>query len=256
MTIDIVVVNYHTPEDLEEFTDSLYRHPPSQPATLTIVDVEAEVQFEPFQWVGGPGIRLGFPDNIGYAGACNAAVTYGSGEHLALFNADVTLSDGAVDHCSRWLNEPGVGVVGPRQVDAAGKIRHAGIFGSHRRPVHRGWGAQDRGQYHDVCDAVTVSGSAYFVRRDVWRQLTLCPLYQEIVPDASGAFLPTPHYYEETWCSYHAAAHGHRVLYCGEVTVMHKWHRASPVGGFADTQMPVSRALFRKACEHHGIECD
>jgi hypothetical protein len=107
-----------------------------------------------------------------------------------------------------------------------------------------------------VVEAVTVSGSAFFVKRSVWRELTYCPLFTDVVPDAVGAMLPTPHYYEETWVSWHAWGHGYKVVYYGPVVVGHKWHRASPIGGFADQVMAVSREMFRAACDHHGLSHD
>jgi GT2 family glycosyltransferase len=72
-----------------------------------------------------------------------------------------------------------------------------------------------------------------------------------------GRFLPTPHYYEETWVSYAARHKGWKVMYFGEAVMEHEWHQASKVGGEAErTHMPVSRQMFRDACDHFGIERD
>lgn len=251
-----MVVNYHTPADLQRFLESANRHPPSCDATLTVIDVAVEPAVTDFTWSGGRGLVLGVANNIGYARACNYGATRGTNSVLALFNADVELSNGALDACHDALLENEWGILGPRQVDRRGRIRHAGIFGTHDKPVHRGWHEQDRGQYTDMCEAVTVSGAAYFVKRTVWNLLTCCPLYRDIAPDAQGAFLPTTHYYEETWCSYHAWAHGHRVMYFGACTIIHEWHQASPVGGWAERQMPLSRDYFRSACDLHQIPRD
>lgn len=258
VSIDLIVVNYHTPTDLDQFLASLDRHPPATAATLTVVDVAAGNRYEhTFDWAGGTARRHGIVSNIGYARACNLAADRGTSDVIALFNADIELSAGAVDDChDALLAHSEWGIVGPRQVDHARRIRHAGIFGSHASPVHRGWREPDRGQYTDVREAVTVSGSAYFVKRTVWNDLTDCALFRDIAPDARGAFLPTAHYYEETWCSYHAWAHGHKVMYYGPATIIHKWHRASPVGGWAERQMPLSRDYFRSACDLHMIPRD
>lgn len=257
MAIDIVVVNYHTPNDLELFLDSLNRHPPKCPATLTVIDVEVEPLVQEFAWAGGAGAAIGVANNIGYARACNYGASRGTHDIIALFNADVAVTAGAIDACHDELaNNDNWGVLGPRQIDHNRRIRHAGIFGTHTNPSHRGWHEPDRGQHADVRSAVTVSGSAYFVKRRVWNELTRCPLYRDIAPDAQGALLPTHHYYEETWCSYHAWAHGYSVIYLGTTTIIHKWHQASPVGGWAEQQMPASRDYFRSACDHHGIPRD
>jgi GT2 family glycosyltransferase len=257
VALDIVVVNYHTPEDLKLFLDSVDRFPPACPSTLTVIDVAAEAEVTTFDWAGGVGTVHGIIGNIGYARACNYGATRGSGDVIALFNADIEVTAGALDACHDALQaEASWGILGPRQIDNRRRLRHAGIFGTHAKPVHRGWQELDRGQYTDVRDAVTVSGSAYFVKRQVWNELTNCPQYRDIAPSALGAFLPTQHYYEETWCSYHAWAHDYRVIYFGPVTIFHQWHRASPVGGWAERQMPNSRDYFRSACDLHGIPRD
>lgn len=257
VSIDLVVVNYRTPHDLEAFLDSLDQYAPIMPASLTVVEVDDEDYEHDFTWVGGRGATIGVATNIGYGRACNLAATRGKGSVIAFFNADILVTPDSIDACYRALtSHPDWGILGPRQVNEERRIRHAGIFGSHSAPVHRGWNEIDHGQHTDIREAITVSGSAYFVRRHVWDELTQCPRFQEVAPEAQGAFLPTPHYYEETWASYHAHAHGHRVIYYGPVTMIHKWHRASPLGGWAEQQMSVSRDLFREACQAHGIEHD
>jgi GT2 family glycosyltransferase len=256
--LDIIVVNYKTPSDLDAFLGSLEDHPSMYSSTLTIVEVEApEAYTHTYRWGDSTGTTIAVSENIGYGRACNLAAERGRGEIIALFNADVMVHEGTLDTCVEELVEhPDWAVVGPRQVDTRHRLVHAGIFGTLARPVHRGWMEADQGQYRDTLPAVTVSGSAYFVRRSVSEQLTECPLYRDVAPDALGAFLPTSHYYEETWCSYHAQAHGHQVMYLGTTSLTHKWHRASPVGGWAEQQMPISQELFRKACSHHGIPHD
>jgi GT2 family glycosyltransferase len=258
VSLDIVVVNYHTPNDLDAFLASLNRFPPTGLNSLTVIDVDAgEEKTTPFNWPGGVGRRVAVADNIGYGRACNLGAALGDHEVIGLFNADVEVTKQSLDFCmAGLLAHDDWGVLGPCQADTRNRIRHAGIFGSNSSPVHRGWNEIHRRQYRDVREAVTVSGSAYFIKRNVWRELTECPLYQEVAPDATGAFLPTSHYYEETFCSYHCREHGHKVMYYGPITMIHKWHQASPVGGWAEQQMPISREYFRKACAHHDIACD
>jgi GT2 family glycosyltransferase len=201
--------------------------------------------------------HLTFEDNVGYARACNAAAAKSSSDHLALFNADCKVTLGALEDCCQALDDhPDWGVVGPRQIDDYGRLTHAGIFGMPTKPQHRAWLHPDSPLYADVQEAVTVSGAAYFVRRSVWDELTDCPIYRSVAPDAEGAFLPTPHFFEETWCSYHARTHGYKVFYLGTVMLIHRWHKASPVGGWAEQQFPVSQQIFRRACDAHGIEHD
>lgn len=257
--VNIVVVNYKTPGDLRRFCDSVARFEPTVPWTLTVVNVCPEQEdLEVARWAHSWGATtVAWKDNVGYARACNAAALTTAMPVLALFNADIILTAGAIDECVAALSEhPTWGVLGPRQVDDDGRMTHGGIFGTHARPEFRGWRLHDQVAYTDVREAVTVSGSAYFVKRRAWEQLTACPLYQQAAPGAEGAFLPTPHYFEETFCSYHAHAHGWQVMYFGPVKIVHRWHKASPVGGWAEQQFPVSQSIFRVACDVHEIEHD
>ncbi len=269
--VDAVVVNYRSPGDLRRFVESWLEHQPEEvTGRLRIINVapQEEDSKVAYQYID-PGYVdvVEYFDNIGYARACNlgAARDHGDGfDVIALFNADIELRPLAVQACYDALqSDDRWGVLGPRQVDDRRCLVHAGIVGPGTKPAHRGWMEVDRGQYVDVLDDVpTVSGSAYFIKRRLWVSLTACSQYRlGVIEDRSpgamtGAFLPTPHYYEETWCSYHARAHGFKCVYFGEVTITHSWHQASPVGGWADKQMAASREMFRRACSVHGIACD
>lgn len=261
--VDIVVVNYRTASDLADFVHSLHAHRPTVDFSLVIVNVDptpADVRVG--EWATrmfDNGTHLRTTENIGYGRACNlAAREHGTRQTLALFNADVRLTPVVIDECCAALWAfPDWAVVGPRQIDDNGKITAAGIFGTLDAPRHRGWQNVDDGRYNDVRpDAVTASGAAYFIKRPVWDELTECPVYRRAAPEAQGAFLSTPHYYEETFCSYHAIAHGYSVVYYGPAYVIHRWHRASVVGGWAEQQMPISQRMFREACDLHGIPHD
>jgi hypothetical protein len=142
-----------------------------------------------------------------------------------------------------------------------GKITAGGIFGSNRFPKQRGWGELDRGQVSDVRDdAISVSGALYFIKRDLWSLLTHCELYQDVQPvgeKAIGAFLETKLYFEETFASLHARAHGYKCVYYGPVKMIHHWHKSVETRtGWGEEQFKISQAMHREACQHHGIESE
>lgn len=265
--IHIVVVSYRTPGDLDLFCQSVEACQPSGPWSMTIFNVSPQPGDIAVgeRWAHALRARhLWDAENIGYGRACNASsrgVEWPPDERddqgvLAFFNADVVLSEGALDQCVEALAlNPDWGVLGPRQVNRRNQITGAGIFGTPDTPILRGWRQPAAsGQFSDVRDdAVSVSGSAFFVRRSCWDHLRCCPVFKAIAPDAQGAFLPTPHYFEETWVSYHAKAHGWKVAYWGKTTITHAWHQASAIGGYAEQQFPVSEEMFRAACDRHGI---
>ncbi len=268
--VDVVVVNWRTPDDLRGFIRSFVEVQFEVPCTLFVVNVEpleedAAAALEELDNVKVPVGYAVCPTNVGYAKACNMA---GSAvrelgaprQTVAFFNADTRLADGVLDHCHWNLHQnKDWGIIGPRQVDDDGLITHAGIFGTNDQPSFDGrWKQKDVGQFSEMRDdCVSVSGSAFFVKRECWDQLTECEIYQKIAPGAAGAFLPTPHAYEETFAAYHARFHNWKVVYDGEVSMIHKWHQASPVGGKTERILvPESRKIFRAACDGHGIDHD
>lgn len=262
--LDVVVVNYRTPHLLKNFVDSYFFQSSSVETELVIVDVDpTEESYEEcrefltkydevFQY--WPMMN----DNCGYSGACNFASTATNREVIAFFNSDTKLFDDTLDKCYDYLMaNDDVAICGPMQVDSNGLVRHAGVFGTNTRPQIRGWVSKNSSLYKDVRDdCVTVFGSAYFVKRSVWDEMTNHPIYRELYPNANGAFLPTQHYYEETWCSYFARHLGYKVAYVGDTCMIHEWHKSSPVGAIEGQVMRKSRQMFRDACDHFGIERD
>lgn len=263
--ISSIVVNYQTPGDLDRFCESYDGYTTDELIIVNVSPAETDNQVA-LDWAMKIGAStISFTENIGYARAVNIAAAGANGDVLAIFNADVVLNEGALHTCvDHLLSRPDWAILGPLQVNSSGDCTHPGIFGTQEQPTWRegGWKHPVRDEWRELRDdAVTVMGSAYFIRKDVWDELTACQVYQDYVASemqhpAQGAFLPTPHYFEETACSYHAAAHGYRVVFDGTVEIIHEWHQASRVGGKADSMFPVSQQFFRGFCKAHGIPCD
>lgn len=260
--VDVVVVSYHTPLLLDKFLLSHSKWSPNQSSLYVRVNDPSPDDFDVIDSWGDmiDGAWLG--ENWGYARSVNSLAARGDREAIAIFNADVELLESAVRDCFCALMEnEDWGVLGPQQRNSKGKMTHAGIFGTNESPSLRGFMRRPLPEYDEVSEAVSVSGSAYFIKRSVWDELSTCPLYQGFCEakglTADGAFLPTQHYYEETYCSYHAREHGHKVMYYGPSCLLHEWHQSSKQGAKeTDGQIPVARQLFREACDHHGIRHD
>ncbi len=267
--LDAIVCNFKTPGDLRSFLKSFRPARNEVGCTLTIVNVQPDpedglVSVEEL-WPGAQteASIVSWSDNLGFNRACNAAAATSRevpAPYLALFNADVILRPGALAHCVQALKDhPDWAVVGPRQVNESNQITSAGTFGTVTKPEMRGWHEIDRGQFNDVRDdAVHVSGAAMFWRRSIWDELTACPQFQEAAPGATGALLSTcHHFYGETFAMAHALSHGFKVVFDGSApTIVHKWHRASRVGGEVELRMPEEKAEFERACRIHGINVD
>lgn len=255
MAVDVVVINYKTPDLLVEFCQSYERYA-FPGCTLTAVDVASPELGAPASAPGATSY-MQFFKNVGYARACNAGALGGENDVILLANADTQLSSGFEQCYEALMAHDDWGVLGPRQVDQQNRVTAGGIFGTDTSIGQRGWHEPDNGQYSDIRDdAKSVSGSLYFIKRSVWGELTSCSVLQDFQPDGEGAFLHTPHYYEETACSYHARAHGYKIVYYGPVKMLHHWHAASDHGAWADQQVETSKAIMRNFCLLHEIQCE
>ena len=265
--IDLCVVNYNTKDKLKRFLDTLHSDV-NNPNLWSLYISDNGSTDGSWEWLDSVKdsyrISGGWNnENIGYSAACNMMADYSNGDIIGLLNADVWMTSNDVSRIQNIFDENSdIHILGPKQRAENGYITHAGIIGTNTKPKHRGWMINDPNDmmFRDRIDCVTISGSAYFIRREVWNALTNHPKYRELYPDAIGAFLPTPHYYEETWCSYFARHLGYNVVYDGSVSIGHSWHASSPkpTEGYshADAMFPISREIFRKACDHLGIERD
>lgn len=253
--IDVVVVNYHTPDDLRKFLLS-FRNVSDELSTKLYIANNDPLPRDVEVAESSDGVVCN-QDNLYYSGALNRQGWLGAHDVVAFFNADTELRPGVLSHCyDLLLSDPQIAVVGPMQVNQRGLVTHAGIFGTLKRPAHAAWLRPPGPENQVVREAVTVSGSAYFVKRSVFNEMYECPIYRDLYPDVEGPFLPTKHYYEETWFSYHVQAHGYKVMYDGEVKMIHQWHTSTPKGGWADRQIGEAKKMFVEMCDHHGIDHD
>lgn len=220
--VDAVIVDYGTPALAEACLASLLKN--GEFRSIATVDAKR------LRW--------------SYARSVNLALSIGDGDIVLALNADTQMLEPADSILALFDNDRTIGVVGPRQIDSALRITHGGIFGTNTRPEFRAW--QQRLGYSpdtgDTRDAITVSGSVYFARRTVWEKL--------------GGFLPTRHFYEETWLSYLARHRGYRVVYTGASTWLHEFNQSPTDPAWRARVAAESRETFRAACAAEGIECD
>lgn len=280
MKLDLCIVSYNAADKLERLLDSLINHNDTSLFNIHIADNDSTDRsrdiIESYCEQGHIANALYNP-NIGYSAACNQLASLGTGNVVGLLNSDVWFPSGTITQLVDSFNShPDVAIIGPKQRDENGHITHAGIIGSNTEPKHRGWHVEDKQDklFKDFIECVTVSGSAYFVRSDVWKTLSSNQTYVELYnkfaeisalklkvhpmywKDNIGAFLSTPHYYEETWCSYYARHLGYKVCYDGNISIGHSWHGSHAKGSYMDNMFKVSQEMFRMACDKFGIERD
>lgn len=263
--IDLLVVNYNTKDHLVRLINELgtmnYRWK-LYLADNGSTDGSTELIKESHEFILAEKVFLN--ENIGYARAINQMAAETDSKYLAAINADVWMRDRDVTDLVDFMEAtPNLGVVGPKQRNEQGRITHAGVFGENKHPKMRAW------QYPDPEDelfrknekAITVSGSAFFMPRLVWDEMTLCTTYRNFHLDhfgyaPNGGFPEFPHYYEETLFAYHCRAHGYDVWYNGEVSIGHSWRASTGADPKLTEYFKEGRVGFRKFCQMHDIECD
>lgn len=270
--IDLLVVNHNTQVKLQRFLETLRSDMDDYTVDwkLYVADNgsnDDSAFFLHSNLSSYPIYRLYINDNIGYARAINKMAQNSDSRYLMALNADVWLTTKDVADLVKFMdNNPDVGICGPKQRDEGGRIRHAGIFGPHSIPTQRDFGKLDPNDnmHREVEECLTVSGSAFLVRRSVWEKLAECEVFQDFHRDflreeAQGAMPNLPHFFEETLVSYHLSAHPEwgKVVYNGEVSIGHSWHASSKKGSrYVRDGFRTGRKAFRHFCDMHNIPHD
>lgn len=262
--IDLLICNYNTCARLKYLLDTLHSDlEGDSPWNVYIADNGS--QDGSYDWLirneGSYNISGIFKNaNVGYSTAINSMAALGRSDLLAAVNADTWFTTNHIRQVISSFNDnPNQAVMGPKQMDSRGRIRHGGIFwdGSPgKNPEHRGWALEDLSdeKYKTRDRCWTVSGSLYYVRRSVWEELGNDLAYRILHPVAQGPFLPTFMYYEETFFSVFAQHKGYEVWYDGEVeTAGHEWHASNKPGDNV-SHFRASQYMYRETCNSLGIK--
>ena len=120
-------------------------------------------------------------ENQGYPAGINFGVSKGVSPLILIWTADVTMTTGSILEMVKVMDDPQVGVVGPKLVfpsDSSphgppGKVQHAGIaFNIEGNPFHplMGWAA-DHPKVNVGREVQAVTGAIFLTRRSLWQEL-------------------------------------------------------------------------------------
>jgi GT2 family glycosyltransferase len=132
--LSIIIVSFNAREDLTRCLQSIVAHPPEARHEVIVVD-NASTDGSADAAAGFGTVRVIRSDsNSGFASANNVGIRSSHGTHVLLLNSDTIVPPGALDRLvGRLRREPGVGVVGPRLVDGAGRAELS--FGAMIGPI-------------------------------------------------------------------------------------------------------------------------
>jgi GT2 family glycosyltransferase len=133
--LSIVIVSFNARTDLQACLLSLKKGPPALEHEIVVVD-NASADGSPDAAERIPGVRVvRMARNAGFAAANNAGIRETRGDLLLLLNSDTLVPPGALDRLvERFLAVAGVGVAGPRLVDADGRAELS--FGGMMSPLN------------------------------------------------------------------------------------------------------------------------
>jgi GT2 family glycosyltransferase len=122
MSVDVVIVNHNTRDDLDACLGSIFSAPPLGLGTVFVVD-NASSDGSPGRVAGAwPAVRLiALADNVGFAAANNVAIRMSETDLVLLLNSDTIVPAGSIDRLVERLVATGAVAAGPRLVDAQGR---------------------------------------------------------------------------------------------------------------------------------------
>ncbi|HXV19199.1 MAG TPA: glycosyltransferase family 2 protein [Candidatus Omnitrophota bacterium] len=180
IVLSIIVVNYETPDYTLQCLRSIEENKPACAYEVIVIDNgSSDGSLEMIRSGMPSAICIETGANLGFARANNLGISNARGEFILLLNSDTKVLDSCLDRMVEYLiQNPKVGVVGPRQLDGAGKLQLSwGAFPTffteiYRKLVHQKLSMNDlkirdylEEKYSGQSDVDWVSGSCLLARR-------------------------------------------------------------------------------------------
>ena len=238
----MVVVNYRGPAETLECLRSLadVAWPPDRLEVIVVDNASGDGSVEQIRTAAPAGEHPGFlvvesSVNLGFAGGCNAGADRATGQYLALLNNDARPhADWIRAAVTAFEHQPSVAAVASKVLDWEGRTidfvdASMTWFGmGYKREV----GRPDPGGHDEPRDVLFATGSAMFVRSDVWR--------------AVGGFDDRYFmFYEDVDLGWRLNVLGHRVRYVPSSVAYHRHHASMrSYGSWREHYLLERNALF------------
>ncbi|MBI2095454.1 MAG: glycosyltransferase family 2 protein [Candidatus Omnitrophica bacterium] len=127
VTLSIVSVNYETPEYTLQCIRSIYTNRPRCSFEVIVIDNGSKDHSLELIRAQAPNvICIETGRNLGFSQANNLGINNARGNFVLLLNSDTKILDNSLDRMVEYLiANPGVGALGPRQLDGEGKLQLA-----------------------------------------------------------------------------------------------------------------------------------
>lgn len=256
-TLDLSILIVHTFErDLVRQTlRALRRAGPQLTYEVLVIDNNAAAGLGQILQREFPFVRY-FPRdyNAGFGASMNVGIKEAKGKYVLVFNPDIIVSAGALETLFSYLeNHPGVGMVGPRLLNADGTLQYSCYRAPQplvpilrRTPLGNlpfGQRLIDQFLMKDVSHDQTmevdwIMGSAMFIRKSV---------LDEIGGFDERFFM----YFEDTDLCRRTWEKGLKVIYHPAASMVHYHRRASADGGFLGQLLnPLTRRHIESAVKY------
>ncbi len=252
-SLSVVVVHYGTPDLLRQCLERLHASPSRQLREIWVVDNPG----------GGPGVGSLQPDfpgvrwwlntrNVGFAAACNQALSRATGDGCLILNPDTLIDGPAIDLLLTVLGrQPDVGAVAPRLLYPDGRLQ----LSCRRVPtlaavLLRGLRLELLGR--PQLDWYLMRDFDHASARQVDWALGGCLLLRRAAVDGVGGFDEGFFlYYEDTDLCLRLAAAQWRVRYEPAAVALHLHRRQSAAFPPGRTTWVHLRSLLRLHRKHH-----
>jgi len=243
--LSIIIVTYNSTPDIDACLGSLVQHPPSIDHEIVVVDnasTDGTAATVRSRWRSVRVIDAGA--NVGFASANNLGIQQTVGSLVLLLNPDTSVPEGSLDRLVAALDtRPDVAVVGPRLVDANGRVELS--FGRMLSPL-----AELRQKFLAAPVAAYIESITRKPREVDWVS-GACLLVRRADAEAVGLMDERFFMYAEDvdFCA-SIRARGRRVLFCPTAEVIHLRGRSRATASAA-TERAYRRSQLAFYEKHH-----
>ncbi len=253
MDLSILIVHYNTPRLLRQTLRGIRRSAPRLRYETIVVDNNPRSRVQDMVRREFPEVRVLVSErNLGFGGGMNKAMEAATGRYLVVFNPDIALFPGAMEHLVAFMDaHPDVGIVGPKLLNpdrslqlSCYRFMEPKTILYRRLPVLRHSAAAKR-----EMDRYLMLDWTHDQMRDVDYLLGACLVVRREAYEKVGGFDPQFFmYFEDQDLCRRMWLGGWRVVYDPGANMIHYHRRETAEGSFwQQLKNPLTRVQMKSA---------